>query len=207
MTLRCITVFFSLFAFGLMSANAASPNWSHVDLTYKSYSYEQIDEPIPTGLNLSATYLLVSKLFVTSQSEVVTYEAPSSNNKDTKFKLSIVTFGMGLKHSITNSTDVWLGAGVASLETETSNKVFINRKKSDGFYSEVGITSMLTNKIEFFGRCQRRTIEVINGKNKSNEYVTLGSRYFLNKNVSLLSSFGTGQDHSNTTSIGVSIKF
>ena len=206
MTLRYITVFFFLFAFGLMSANAASPNWNHVDLTYKSYSYEQIDELMPTGLNISATYLLFSKLFITSQNEVVNYEYPNSD-KDTKFQLSIVTFGMGLKHSITNSTDIWLGAGIASLETKTSDQVFMHREKSDGFYSEIGISSMLTNKIEFFGRCQRKTIEVNDGNNKSNEYVTFGSRYFLNKNVSLLSSFGTGQDHSNTTSIGVSVKF
>jgi hypothetical protein len=206
MTLRFIAIFFSFFLLGVMNVNAASPSWNRVDLTYKSYSYEEMDDFSPSGFNISATYLLASKLFITSQSETVTYQYPAPR-KDTTFELSVISFGMGLKHSIANSTDIWLGAGIASLETEVSDKIFINKEKSDGFYSEVGIRSMLSRKIELWGRCQRRTIEVLDGENKSNEYFTFGSRYLLNRSVSLISSFGTGQDHSNTTSIGLSVKF
>lgn len=204
--LRFIAIFFSFFLVGLMNANAASPSWNRVDLAYKSYSYNDMDDFAPSGFNISATYLLISKLFITSQSETVTYQYPAPS-KDSQFELSVVTFGVGLKHSIANSTDIWLGAGIASLETETSDKIFINKEKSDGFYSEVGIRAMLSRKIELWGRCQRRTIEVLDGENKSNEYFTFGSRYLLNRSVSLISSFGTGQDQSNTTSIGLSVKF
>jgi hypothetical protein len=147
-----------------------------------------------------------SKLFITSQHENIKYEYPASN-KDNTFELSVVTFGVGLKHSITNTSDIWVGAGIASLKVKTTDRIFFSEQESDGIYSEIGMRSMLSSKVEFFGRCQRRTIEAIDGNDKSTEYFTFGARYLLNRSVSLLSSFGTGQDDSSTTSIGLSVKF
>ncbi|GHB58990.1 hypothetical protein GCM10008107_05140 [Psychrosphaera saromensis] len=206
MKLRFILVVFSLLVSEFINASEASPTWNHVDLSYKSYSYDDIDDFAPTGLNISASYLVVSKFFITSQHEAVKYQYPAPN-KDNTFELSVVTFGVGLKHSITNTTDIWVGTGIASLKVKTSDRIFLNKEESDGIYSEIGIRSMLSSKVEFFGRCQRRTIEAINGNDKSTEYFTFGSRYLLNRSVSLFSSFGTGQDNSSTTSIGLSVKF
>jgi hypothetical protein len=127
----------------------AAPKWDQVTATYSSFEVGVVDFG---GFGVSGTKLITPNLFIagglatTSEDDTVL---------DTTF--NELSLGLGYRHALNNTTDVYGVISFEDLEAETD----FGSDSENGYGLKAGIRSMVTPKVELAGEIAYVDIEDI----------------------------------------------
>lgn len=132
----------------LGSAQAAeSPRWDSASISYQSVD---VDGDKLTGFAVSGSKLLGEDFFI-----VGSYGNASDDieiyNSSVEVDFNTLSVGLGYRHSISNSTDVFGVVSYEDMEVETSYQGNSESESENGYGLTIGVRSMLSEKIELSG--------------------------------------------------------
>jgi len=164
-------------------------NWNYVSLSHHSVNVDGvaelgIDDSTFDGFGISGSALLSNNFFITGG-----YTELSGDILYFDGDIDTAAIGLGYRHSISNSTDIY---GVVSYQ-------HVNTKIDFGGYSEsdsdnatevdVGVRSMVSDSIELMG-----AINYVTGYGNSDTGETVSAVYHFNKSLGIGLEYSHFQD-------------
>lgn len=135
-----------LLSFGSVQA-AESPRWDSASISYQSVD---VDGDKLTGFAISGSKLLGEDFFV-----VGSYGNASDDieiyNSSVEVDFNTLSVGLGYRHSISQTTDVFGVVSYEDMEVEASYQGDSESDSENGYGLTIGVRSMVSEKVELGG--------------------------------------------------------
>ena len=135
-----------LLSFGSVQA-AESPRWDSASISYQSVD---VDGDKLTGFAISGSKLLGEDFFV-----VGSYGNASDDieiyNSSVEVDFNTLSVGLGYRHSISQTTDVFGVVSYEDMEVEASYQGDSESESENGYGLTIGVRSMVSEKVELSG--------------------------------------------------------
>ncbi|MCQ8891150.1 porin family protein [Pseudoalteromonas carrageenovora] len=157
---------------------AESPNFNYVSAGYLN---GDIDGDDADGWTLDGSTLLGENFFLSGQ-----YQTVGNSDDGLDVDLNWLSAGAGYRTAISASTDFYGLLTYENVEAEASYRGNSASEDENGYGLSIGVRSMLSDSIELDGRLGYIDIE-----DESETSITLGARYYMNKNFSIGANYTT----------------
>ena len=157
---------------------AESPNFNYVSAGYLN---GDIDGDDADGWTLDGSTLLGENFFLSGQ-----YQTVGNSDDGLDVDLNWLSAGVGYRAAISASTDFYGLLTYENVEAEASYRGNSASEDENGYGLSIGVRSMLSDSIELDGRLGYIDIE-----DESETSITLGARYYMNKNFSIGANYTT----------------
>jgi len=168
-----------------------APKWDFVQASYMKVDIDDTDIE-PSGLAIDGSALVGQDIFVMG-----TYAALSDDIFGTDIDFNTMSLGLGYKHSVNNTTDVYGVLSYEYAEVEADGDDI----DDSGFGLTAGVRSMVTDQVELSG-----VISYIDIADDSETSFGVGADYFFTPEFSVGVAFSTSSDAS-TTAINARYSF
>ena len=177
------TVIASALFLSLGTAYAAeSPRWDFASASYQTLDVDGVDV---SGLTLSGTKLINDDIFVTGG------YAPLSVDEDSNVDYNLLSIGVGYRHLISETTDVFGIVSYESVEVRWPG----SSAKDSGYGLTVGARSMVTDVIEVNG-----SIDYVSIDGETETGFAIGALYNVTDEVAVGASYSVAD---NTTGLSL----
>lgn len=126
---------------------AESVRWDSASLSYQSVD---LDGDKLTGFGVSGTKLIGEDFFIAGSYSSVSDDVEISGSK-VDLDFNTLSVGLGYRHSISNSSDVFGVVSYEDMEVEASYQGNSKSVSENGYGLTIGVRSMLSEKIELSG--------------------------------------------------------
>lgn len=184
----------SIFATSLLVSTCVlaeqAPKWDFVQATYATVEIDEIDELDLAGFAISGSKLITKNLFIAAA-----YDNVSDTYYDNKIDMTNLTAGIGYRHSLSTTTDVYGIASIINQDIDTS----FGGDDDTGYMLSVGVRSMLTDAFELSGSAAYGDIF-----DESDTSFAVSAFYHFNANLSVGASYAIADD---TDTLAASVRY
>lgn len=135
----------SVLLLSMGTAQAAdSLRWDSASLSYQSVD---LDGDKLTGFGISGTKLVSDNVFLAGQYASVSDDITVFNSK-VNLDFNTLSVGLGYRHAISNTTDLFGIVSYQDIEAEASFQGNSASESEDGYGLEAGVRSLITSQLE-----------------------------------------------------------
>ncbi len=194
-------LFSTLALTALFSSSAAfaadnAPQWNTIQASYLSTSIDDSEGIDPTGFGIAFTSLVGENVFITGS-----YNTVGDDVYGMDIDFNTANIGLGYRHELTGSTDLFVKATFESIELEYSGWGESDSEDDTGYALGVGLRSMITPNIEFSGELGYLTYD-----DESEATVNVSAFYYINTEFSIGATYYMN-DYWDETGIAVRYNF
>jgi len=189
-TFQLASLFTATFLTSTFALAEQAPKWDFVQATYATTEIDGAGELDLAGFGLSGSKLINESLFL-----AVSYQNISDTYMGSKLDFNTLMAGIGYRHALSTTTDVY---GIASLVNADFDTSF-DDDDDTGYSLSVGVRSMLTNSFELSG-----SIAYVDVFDDDDVSFAINALYYFNANLSVGASYGIADD---VDTLGASIRY
>lgn len=177
-SLALTTILFATLSVSTISI-AKSPSWNNIGVGYVSVDIEDSNFE-PTGFTLLGSKLINDNVYLHGNYRLVSEDV---NNNDVE--LSTLNLGLGVRHGLDETTDLFGQISYLNAEIEVGNF----SDDENGYSLAAGVKSMLSDNFEVMVKATRDSLD-----GESETAFGIGASFYLNEKVSIGAGYQIADD-------------
>lgn len=169
-----------LFCAGAIQAEGG-PNWNFLGLSYQSAEVE--DETL-TGLGISGSASLGEHFFL-----VGGFSTIGTDVQGVDLDQKSTSLGLGYRYGASATTDIFAVVSYDRAEFKLSSQAASTRIDGNGYGIELGVRSLVTNKLELLASIVQTTFE-----DESETAFSVSALYHINEHFAVGPGYGKSED-------------